>query len=143
MEKFHYFLYGNKFTLETDQKPLVSIYQKHLVDVSPRIQRLIVRTLLHNFHIVYVPGKLIPMADALSRNLKKLTSKDKEEDQISLPILAFNYNYQQYPDKPVIDQIREKTSKNATLQLLTKYIRNAWPTDQKKLPKELHPYWNY
>ena len=26
MEKFHYFLYGNKFTLETDQKPLVSIY---------------------------------------------------------------------------------------------------------------------
>ena len=26
MEKFHYFLYGNKFTLKTDQKPLVSIY---------------------------------------------------------------------------------------------------------------------
>ena len=26
MEKFHYFLHGNKFTLETDQKPLVSIY---------------------------------------------------------------------------------------------------------------------
>ena len=25
MEKFHYFLYGKKFTLETDQKPLVSI----------------------------------------------------------------------------------------------------------------------
>ena len=33
MEEFHYFLYGNRFTLETDQKPLVSIYQKHLVDV--------------------------------------------------------------------------------------------------------------
>ena len=25
MEKFHYFLYGKEFTLETDQKPLVSI----------------------------------------------------------------------------------------------------------------------
>ena len=37
MEKFHYFLYGNGFTLETDQKPLVLIYQKHLIDVSPRI----------------------------------------------------------------------------------------------------------
>ena len=37
MEKFHYCLYGNKFRLETDQKPLVSIYWKHLVDVSPRI----------------------------------------------------------------------------------------------------------
>ena len=28
MEKFHYFLYGKEFTLETDQKPLVSILQK-------------------------------------------------------------------------------------------------------------------
>ena len=27
MEKFHYFLYGKKFTLETNQKPLVSIYK--------------------------------------------------------------------------------------------------------------------
>ena len=25
MEKFHYFLYGKELTLETDQKPLVSI----------------------------------------------------------------------------------------------------------------------
>ena len=129
--------------LETNQKPLVLIYWKHLVDVSPRIQRLIIRTLPYNFHIVYVPGKLIPMADALSRNLKN--SEDKEEDQIFLPILAVNYvtgNYQQYPDKPIIDEIREETSKDATLQLLTKYIRNGWPMDQKKLPKELHPYWN-
>ena len=42
MENFHYFLYGKEFTLETDQKPLVSIYKKHMVDISPRVQRLIV-----------------------------------------------------------------------------------------------------
>ena len=41
MEKFHYFLYGKEFTLETDQKPLVSIYKKPMVDISPRVQRLI------------------------------------------------------------------------------------------------------
>ena len=144
MEKFRYFLCSNKLTLETDQKPLVSTYQNLRVDVSRRIQ-LIVRALPYNFHIVYVPGKLIPMVDALSRILK-FTSKDEEEDHISLQILAVNSitgNYQQYPDKPVMDQIREETSKDTTLQLLTKYIRNGWPTDQKKFPKELHPYWNY
>ena len=37
MEKFHYFLYGKHFMLETDQKPLASIYKKHMVDISPRI----------------------------------------------------------------------------------------------------------
>ena len=144
MEKFHYFLYGNKFTLETDQKPLVLIYQKHLFDVSPRIQRLIVHALPYNFHIAYIPDKQIPMTNALLRNLKIF--EDKEKDQISLPILSVNYitsNYQWYPEKFIVNKIREETSNDATLQILAKYITNGWPVDQKKIPKELHPYWNY
>ena len=144
MEEIHYFLYGNEFTLETDQKPFISIYWKHLIDVSPRIQRLIVQALPYSFHIVYAPGKQIPIANALLRNLK--TSEDKEENQISLPILAVNYvtgNYQQYPEKCIINRIREETSKDTVLQLLAKYIHNGRPGDQKKIPKELHLYWNY
>ena len=67
MEKFHYFLYGKEFTLETDQKPLVSIYKKRMVDISPRVQRLIVRSFPYlPFHVVYKKGKDIPVADALS-----------------------------------------------------------------------------
>ena len=57
MEKFHYFLYGKEFTLETDQKPLVSIYEKHTVDISPRVQRLIVRSFPYlPFKVVYKKG---------------------------------------------------------------------------------------
>ena len=68
MEKFHYFLYGKEFTLETDQKPLVSTYKKHMVDISPRVQRLIVRSFPYlPFKVVYKKGKDIPVADALSR----------------------------------------------------------------------------
>ena len=48
MEKFHYFLYGKEFTFETDQKPLVSIYKKHMIDISPKVQRLI--DLSHIYH---------------------------------------------------------------------------------------------
>ena len=67
MEKFHYFLYGKELTLETDQKALVSIYKKHMVDISPRVQRLIVRSFPYlPFKVVYKKGKDIPVADALS-----------------------------------------------------------------------------
>ena len=67
MEKFHYFLYGKEFTLETDLKPLVSIYKKHMVDISPRVQRLIVRSFPYlPFKVVYRKGTDIPVADALS-----------------------------------------------------------------------------
>ena len=86
MEKFHYFLYGKEFTLETDQKPLVSIYKKHMIDISPRVQRLIVRSFPYlPFKVVYKKGIDIPVADALSH----VTPTDPEEN-IKLPIIAVN-----------------------------------------------------
>ena len=87
MEKFHYFLYGKQFTLETDQKPLVSIYRKHMVEISPRIQRLIMRSFPYQpFDVQYRKGKEIPLADALSR----VSPTPEEEDRIQLPIVASN-----------------------------------------------------
>ena len=83
MEKFHYFLYGKEFTLETDQKPFISIYKKH---ISPRVQRLIVRSFPYlPFKVVYKKGKEIPVADALSH----VTSMDPE-DNIQLLTIAVN-----------------------------------------------------
>ena len=84
MEKFHYFLYGKE--LETNQKPLVSICKKHMIDISPRVQRLIVRSFPYlPFKVVYKKGIDIPVADALSH----VTPMDPE-DNIKLPIIAVN-----------------------------------------------------
>ena len=85
MEKFHYFLYGKEFTLETDQKPLVSIYKKHMIDISPRVERLITRSFPYLPFKVYNKGIDISVADALSH----VTPMDPE-DNIKLPIIAVN-----------------------------------------------------
>ena len=86
MEKFHYFLYGKEFTLETDQKPLVNIYKKYMIDISPRVQRLIIRSFPYMpFKVVYKKGIDIPVADALSH----VTPMDPE-DNIKLLIIAVN-----------------------------------------------------
>ena len=80
MKKFHYFLYGKEFTLETDQKPsrvLVSIYKKQMIDISPRVQRLIVRSFPYlPFKVVYKKGVDILVADALSQ----VTPMDPEDN---------------------------------------------------------------
>ena len=67
MEKFHYFLYGRKFILQTDQKPLVSIFRKHMIDVSPRIQRITIRAWQYEFDPQHIPGRNNVISDALSR----------------------------------------------------------------------------
>ena len=65
MEKFHYFLYGRKFILQTDQKPLVSIFRKHMIDVSPRIQRITIHAWQYEFEPQHIPGRNNVISDAL------------------------------------------------------------------------------
>ena len=141
MEKCHYFLYGKEFTLETDQKPLVSIYRKHMVEISPRIQRLVVRSFPYqSFDVQYRKGVEIPLADAPSH----ITPLPMEEDGIQLPIIAVNMVTANIPySSNELDNIHEKTRKDSTLTILKHYINMGWPCERKMVPQELHPYWNF
>ena len=145
MKKFHYFLYGKEFTLETDQKPLVSIYKKHMVDISPRVQRLIVRSFLYlPFKVVYRKGTDIPVADALSH----VTPMDSE-DNIQLPIIAANMittwilmsveSQSSFSNK--LDRLRKSMVQDEQLTRLRGYINTGFPCDKKNLPTDLHEFW--
>ena len=147
MEKFYYSLYGKEFTLETDQKPLVSIYKKHMVDISPRIQRLIVRSFPYQpFHVIYKKGKDIPVADALSR----VTPMDPQ-DNIQLPIIAVNMItthilmsvHPQDTFSQRLDQLRKSTVQDNQLTRLSPYINTGCPCDKKNLLTDLQEFWNY
>lgn len=142
MEKFHYFIYGKEFTLETDQKPLVSIYKKHMVEISPRVQRLILRSLPYQpFHVVYKPGVEIPLADALSR-----VSPSREEiGNIQLPIIAVNMIISSLPDtmSSNLQEIRNESGKDPVHLQLRSYIDRGWPDERRSVPQEIRPYWNY
>ena len=64
----------------------MSIYKKHMIDTSPRVQRLIVRSFSYlPFKVVYNKEIDIPVADALSH----VTPMDPE-DNIKLPMIAVN-----------------------------------------------------
>ena len=146
MEKFHYFLYGKEFTLETDQKPLVSIYKKHMFDISPRVQRLIVRSFPYQpFNVIYKKGKDIPVADALSR----VTPMDPE-DNIKLPIIAVNLitahillsAHPQDTFSRKLDRLRKSTAQDNQLTRLSRYINTGFPCEKKNLLTDLQEYWN-
>ena len=87
MEKFHYFLYGRKFILQTDQKPLVSIFRKHMIDVSPRIQRITIRAWQYDFVPQHIPGRINVIADSLSR----VTPLEFQDSNAEKDILAVNF----------------------------------------------------
>ena len=78
VEKFHTFCYGRSTMVLSDHKPLMSIVQKDLVDTPPRLQRLLLRLQKYAVEIVYKPGRLMILADHLSRNIKPWLPKSQQ-----------------------------------------------------------------
>ena len=67
LERFHYYAYGRPVIVETDHWPLVSIVQRNLHNAPQKLARILLRVQRYNVQLHYVPGKDIPLADALSR----------------------------------------------------------------------------
>ena len=84
-ERFHLYVYGRDFELETDHKPLECIY-KSTSKPSARIERWVLRLQSYNFQVVYRPGKT-NIADALSR-LNTLKPKDRSGEETDVKMIA-------------------------------------------------------
>ena len=65
--KFHQYIYGFSTRVQTDHKPLEVIVKKPLHQVSPCLQRMLLRLQKYDLAIRYVKGKYLHVADTLSR----------------------------------------------------------------------------
>ena len=136
MEKFHYFLYGKKFILRSDQKPLLSIFRKHMIDVSPRIQRITIRAWQYEFDIQHIPGRNNVISDALSR----VTPLELQDSSTEREILAVNFLHYSSIEEKERDEVLQETNKNPELQALKHAISTGWPAKTNQIPTSLHPY---
>ena len=66
-EKFHEYVYGFRFVVENNHKPLISIFQIALSKSPPQIQHFLLRLQYYNFQLIYVPGNQLFIVDMLSR----------------------------------------------------------------------------
>ena len=70
MKKFNQFLYGQKFTIQTDHKPLEGLFNEKKgvpQQASPRVQRWALTLAAYEYKIAYKAGTTNANADALSR----------------------------------------------------------------------------
>ena len=116
-----------------------------MVDISPRVQRLIVRSFPYlPFKVIYKKGTDIPVADALSC----VTPMDPE-DNIQLPIIAVNMittwilmsveSQSSFSNK--LDQLKKSTVQDNQLTRLKGYIITGFLCDKKNLLTDLHEFW--
>lgn len=75
-QKFHQYIFGlPNIILETDHKPLIPLSKKALSDMTPRLQRLMLKLQRYSFTLIWTPGKHLYLADALSRSNAATSTK--------------------------------------------------------------------
>lgn len=133
-EKFHMYLYGNKFELLTDHKPLEFIYSERAKPPA-RIERWVLRLQTYNYTVKYIPGPK-NIADSLSRMLSGETGEKNEAEEY-IRFIAENAA----PAALSIKKIEEESAKDGEISALRVCIlTDNWsnlPPAYKMVRKEL------
>ena len=137
VQRFHAYLLGRHFSLMTDHKPLLSLFQEHKAipsHASACIQRWALTLAAYEYTFTARSTTAHANADAMSR--LPLTDTIEMTPVPAEMILTLDY----LQEASITDeQIRSWTNKDQLLSQVLQFIQQGWP---KHCPQpELKPYW--
>ena len=138
--KFHQYIYGKEIDAQTDHKPLEVIMKKPIGNATARVQRMMLKLQRYSIKLVYVPGKHLHVADALSRAYIEDEADCGFIDDIEVMVHSVTQNFPGSSER--LEQIRCATAEDATLQRLYQVVMNGWPELRRSIPEDVRPYWN-
>lgn len=131
-ERWHVYLWGRPFTLQTDHQALVALLSAQSTGQRPlRIARWTARLLRYNFTVKYRRGSDNKIADALSRLPAPGTEGELqlEEEVVSLVTSSVH-----------LADLKLATAEDGTLADVMRFVQSSWPA-RKDLAAELTPYY--
>lgn len=138
VKTFRTYLYGQKFTVVTDHKPLT--YMHHLRIDSIRLTKMRLKLMDYDFEIEYKPGNQNLAADALSRILAKplvMTREDGPEAHIR--VMTRRRRALESLNSPEIQDKRPKMSDEQTPGTAQTESLDKSQEDRSKVPEEETP----
>nr|XP_028572340.1 uncharacterized protein K02A2.6-like [Podarcis muralis] len=125
VKKFHDYVYGRHFYIETDHKPLLGLFNPNKQTpqiLSPRMLRWSIFLNGFQYTLTHVPGKRLCHADALSR--LPLPGGSTEDPAPAEHIMML----ETLSGAPVTaTDIAEKTRKDAVLSRVLTWVGRGWP----------------
>ena len=138
-EKFSFYILGKRFKLQTDHKPLVPLLStKQLDSLPPRILRFRLR---YAYDIEYVPGKLLCVADTLSRGPTGSTSPEDwlhESDTEMFVEAVMEWALPACEGRLAIYQKQQEEDPDCSQVI--QFCKTGWPT-KREIPGCLKSYW--
>ena len=140
-KKFHHYLYGQRIIhVESDHKPLESILKKPIHCAPPRLQRMILAIQPYPVEVTYKAGKLMFIADALSRIQFENEAQETyfSDDDFTISVVETGR-----VSSNVYSRLKEETKSDPEMQQLVSAVLHGWSEDKTVRNSLVKPYWNF
>ena len=133
IKKFHHYLYGRRFVVECDHKPLHHIHKKNLSLAPPRLRGMLRAVADYDYTIQHRPGREMVLPDALSR----LSHSDQSE------VMGTKIRVHEVVDvsQSRLGRLQVETEGDEVLRKIKTYVRSGWPDSVKSVEPEIRPFW--
>jgi len=140
-ERFHEYVYGRHFIVLSDHLPLKSIFNKPLSKSPARLQRFRLRLQRYDFTVQYQQGKLMYVADTLSRAPLADSTPEIPSSELNTYVHSIMDNLPISQNR--IDQFQKETEADPVLIKLKQQIQKGWPTTSSSVHQSITPFFSY
>ena len=138
VKKFHQYLYGQKFEIFTDHKPLLGIFGESKpipLHSAARVQRWAITMSAYQYRLIYRAGGKNGNADGMSRlpleNTVETEDGDEEPNKVFMVDLV---------NAPVTaNDVKRETEKDPVLTRVRGFVMEGWP-EELSASEEYLPY---
>lgn len=122
-ERFHFYLYGRTFLVESDHKPLESLMKRDIDDVAIRLQRMMMKLLKYaKMTVTFKPGREMLIADCLSR-----AQVDDVEEDIEITTAVHSVIMRACVSEDNLSYYREVFDQDERLLKIRTFVEGKWP----------------
>jgi len=156
-ERFRQYIYGRDIIhIQTDHKPLETIFKKPLLSTPKRLQSMRLRLQHYNLQVSYLPGKYMHVADFLSRAPLSCQQSDAATPENVFAALKLNNEtevYEEFEKTNATDYLCASDEAKARLKQtlvdddclleLKAVVLNGWPDVKEDVSPKIREYWNF
>lgn len=148
VKKFHKYLWGRRFTIFTDHRPLLTIFSNSKgvpMHTANRLQRWAIILMGYDFDIKFIGTDDFGHADVLSRLIAE--QPRSHEDFVIAQLMAEEETHIIANDfkkfaSISFDDIRAATAADDTLQRIVDFIVNGWPPKSRIHSRDVLHFYN-
>ena len=159
VRKHETYLYGRQFNVESDHKPLETIFKKSLLSAPKRLQAMLLALQKFDMTISYKRGSKLYLADTLSRAFvpredKTCSSETSSEICYNIDITGTISKLESEFEKinmcshlPIsettLNKIKQATKEDKSMDVLVEVIQKGWPELRSHVPEEISDFYTF